>query len=154
MWGIEHRPAMTRPISERGLILVSEHALSLVQAYLRSQDTNLFAHDAEFRFMSQHEPLTGRQAIDVILGMLCRETFTHVRCEQVKMLGMENCVVAEFVFRGRNTGPLMGAPPTGKTVAIPMIAVCEVTGSYITRTRLYCDTCQIGRQLGLDPNSW
>jgi predicted ester cyclase len=145
---------MVTAYRERRGGLVNEDALRVVQAYLRSRDTNLFAREAEFWFMSQGEPLRGRQAIDVILGMLCREVFADVRFEPANVVATESCIVAEFVFRARNIGPLMGALPTGKEVAVPMIAVCEVTGPYITRARLYYDTRQMGTQLGLGLEPW
>ena len=39
------------------------------------------------------------------------------------MVTQENNVVVEWVFHGKNTGSFMGAPPTGKTVALPSLTL-------------------------------
>ena len=132
----------------------SEDILDLVSAHLSSRDINLFAKDAEFRFMSQSEPLRGRQAIDVILSLLFKEMFSEVRLEPFNLVAIQDGAMAEFIFYGTNTGPLMGLPPTGKKVTVPMVAVYEVRGSQITRVRLYFDGCSMSRQLGLPTAPW
>ena len=130
------------------------NTLSLVRAYLNSRDVTLFAKDAEFRFMSQSEPLRGREAIDAILSLLFEEMFSDVRLEPSNFLATEESAVAEFVFHGVNTGPLMGLPPTGKRVVVPMVAVYEVSSSHISGVRLYFDGCSMSRQLGLATAPW
>ena len=43
-------------------------------------------------------------------------------------------VALEFVFRGVNTGPLWGRPPTGERVEVPMCVVYDVEGGIIRGT--------------------
>jgi predicted ester cyclase len=128
--------------------------LTLIRTYLSSRDSALFAVDAEFRFMSQSEPLRGRRAIDTILRMLYDEMFSEVELEASSLLVVGKGVVAELTFYGTNTGPLMGFPPTGKRIAVPMAAIYEVEDSHISRVRLYYDSVSITRQLGLSTVLW
>ncbi|TEU22353.1 MAG: hypothetical protein E3J21_00300 [Anaerolineales bacterium] len=124
--------------------------LQVIQAFFESHDpVSFFAEDAEFYDMSQPEPLRGREAIGAMMHMMYQEAFSDARPESQGLMAGENAVVAEFIFHGKNTGSLMGAPPTSKTVAVPMIAVYEVEGSKIQRARLYYDSATMGRQLGL-----
>jgi predicted ester cyclase len=134
--------------------LSPEDPLLVVQTYLHTRNSDLFALDAEFRFMSQSEPLCGRQAIDVVLRMFYQEMFSEVRLEPRILYATDKGIVAEFMFCGKNTGPLMGTLPTGKEVAIPMIGVYEVGGAHITRARLYYDTYLVAKQLGLFTELW
>jgi steroid delta-isomerase-like uncharacterized protein len=55
---------------------------------------------------------------------------------------------AEIVWRGTNTGPLMGQPPTGKAVTVRGVAVLETAGGKITRARHYIDVARMMAQLG------
>lgn len=128
----------------------TQETLQIIQAYFQSHDPmSFFSEDAEFHDMSQPEPFRGREAIGAALRMFYQEAFSDARAEPRSVLPGEDSVVAEFVFHGQNTGSLMGAPPTDKTVAVPMIAVYEVERGKIQRARLYYDSATMARQLGL-----
>ena len=123
--------------------------LRLIQAFLGSHDpTSFYTEDATFHLMDQPEPLRGRAAIGAMLRMFYAEAFTDAHAEPRGLVADENAVVAEFVFHGNNTGSLNGMPPTGKTVAVPMIAVYEVANGRVHRGRLYYDSMSMARQLG------
>ena len=57
--------------------------------------------------------------------------------------------VAEIVWRGTNSGSLMGQPPTGKSVTVRAVVVIESNGSAITRASHYIDLAGMMAQLGL-----
>ena len=61
----------------------------------------------------------------------------------------ENMVAAQWVMRGTNTGSLLGAPPTGKTVALQGADFIVVDGGKIRSVRGYFDMKEFGQQLGL-----
>jgi steroid delta-isomerase-like uncharacterized protein len=127
----------------------AQQNLELIQAFFASHDaTPFYAEDATFHDMSQPAPLQGRAAIGGMMRAMYSEIFTEARAEPRGLVVGENAVVAEFVFHGKNTGSLNGAPPTGKVVAIPMIAVYEIAHGKIQSTRLYYDSTTMARQLG------
>ncbi|MCC7357834.1 MAG: ester cyclase [Anaerolineales bacterium] len=107
-----------------------------------------YAENATFHDMSQPAPLQGRTAIGGLLRAFCGEWFTEARAEPRSLVAAESAVVAEFVFHGKNTGSLNGAPPTGKIVAVPMMAVYEIAEGRIQHARLYYDATTMARQLG------
>lgn len=57
--------------------------------------------------------------------------------------------VAEIVWRGTNSGSLMGQPPTGKIVTVRAVVVMETNGSAITRVSHYIDVAGMMAQLGV-----
>jgi steroid delta-isomerase-like uncharacterized protein len=56
---------------------------------------------------------------------------------------------AEILWRGTNTGPLLGQPATGKAVTVRGVAVLETAGGKITRARHYLDVAGMMAQLGV-----
>jgi len=55
---------------------------------------------------------------------------------------------AEIVWRGTNSGSLMGKPPTGKSVNVRATVIIETNGSKITRSAHYIDIAGMMTQLG------
>jgi steroid delta-isomerase-like uncharacterized protein len=55
---------------------------------------------------------------------------------------------AEIVWRGTNRGPLMGQPPTGKSVTVRSVVVIETNGDKVTRAAHYIDVASMMAQLG------
>lgn len=121
----------------------------LIHSFFASHDpTVFFAENATFHDLSQPSPLQGPAAISGMLRALYGEIFTEAHAEPRGMVADENAVVVEFDFHGKNTGSLGGAPPTGKTVTVPMIAVYDISGGKIQHVRLYYDASTMARQLG------
>ena len=56
--------------------------------------------------------------------------------------------MAEIIWRGTNSGSLMGQPPTGKSVNVRAVVVIETNGSAITRVSHYIDVAGMMAQLG------
>jgi steroid delta-isomerase-like uncharacterized protein len=61
----------------------------------------------------------------------------------------DGVVVIEFVGRGTHTGDLMGIPPTGRTMEIPVCDVVEVRDGKIYSEHEYMDQMVIMTQLGV-----
>lgn len=123
--------------------------VQLIQEFFASHDAaSFYAENATFHDMSQAAPLQGRAAIGAMLRGFYGEWFTEAHAEPRNLVAGENAIVAEFVFHGKNTGSLNGAPPTGKVVAVPMSAVYEIANGKIQHTRLYYDSATMARQLG------
>jgi steroid delta-isomerase-like uncharacterized protein len=69
-----------------------------------------------------------------------------------KMIDGKNGV-AEIVWRGTNSGSLMGQPPTGKSVNVRAVLVIETNGSAITRASHYIDVAGMMAQLAVAPGA-
>lgn len=144
------REQVAKPVffQERNQMSAQEN-VQLIQSFFASHDVEAFyAENATFHDVSQPAPLQGRAAIGGIMRAFYGEWFTETHAEPRGLVAAENAVVAEFVFHGKNTGSLNGAPPTGKTVAVPMIAVYEIADGKIQHARLYYDATTMARQLG------
>lgn len=77
-----------------------------------------------------------------------REAFPDARGTITNKIVEGNKGAAEIVWRGTNTGPLMGQPPTRKAVNVRAVVVLETDGSLITRASHYIDIASMMAQLG------
>jgi steroid delta-isomerase-like uncharacterized protein len=132
---------------------MSEETRKVIEAYAENHDPKYFAEDAVFTQMPIPEPFSGRDAIGGMLRLFYQDAFSdasgqlrHVAADATKGLGF-----VEFTFRGRHTGELMGIPPTGRQVEVPMLGVYEIEGGEIQKARLYYDMATFMRQLGKLP---
>jgi steroid delta-isomerase-like uncharacterized protein len=134
---------------QEGDLMSTQEKVQLIQSFFASHDVATFyAENATFHDMSQPAPVQGRAAIGGMMRAFYGEVFTEAHAEPRGLVADEHAVVAEFVFHGKNTGSLDGAPPTGKVVAVPMMAVYEIADGKIQRARLYYDSTTMARQLG------
>src|SRR5262245_11973566 len=62
-----------------------------------------------------------------------------------------NQAVGEIVWRGTNSGPLMGQPATGKPVQVRAVMVITEEAGKIFRMRHYLDVAGMMAQLGMVP---
>lgn len=56
-------------------------------------------------------------------------------------------------FYGTVTGELLGQPPTGRSIALPFIAIVEFSAGRIRGERLYYDLATLCEQAGLSVNA-
>ena len=77
-----------------------------------------------------------------------REAFPDAQGMITSRIVEGNRGVAEIVWRGTNTGRLMGQPATGRAVTVRAVAVIETDGSRITRSSHYIDVAGMMAQLG------
>ena len=132
---------------------MSQETREVIERYATTHDPQCFAADAEFSQVALAHPFNGRDAIAAMLRLFYQEAFSdargdlrHVAADTEKDLGF-----IEFTFHGRHSGELMGIPPTGRSVEIPMLGVYEVDNGLIRRGRLYYDMATLLRQLGQLP---
>lgn len=133
--------------------MTDEDSIRLIQAFMGSHDPALIAEDATYHDFTTAEPLRGRAAIGHLLDMLYRTAFPGAMDEIRHVVAGDGRVVVEYVFRGVNAGNLMGLPATNREVEIPTCAVYDVAGGAIQAARVYYDSAQLTRQLGLVPAS-
>jgi predicted ester cyclase len=130
-----------------------EDNIRLVHEFLGSHDPQLMAEGATYHDFTTHEPLRGRTAIGNLLDMLYHTGFPGATTEIRHVTASGEHVAVEYVFRGVNSGNLMGLPPTNRPVEIPMCGVFDVGNGAIQAARIYYDSAQLTRQLGLAPAS-
>ena len=121
----------------------------LLRDYFRQVSADYYTADAVLRDMSSPGPLHGREAIRRFLRMYLEEGFPDGRYELHRVMSDAGGVMAEWTFRGTNTGPLMGTEPTGRRVEFSGVSVYEVEGELFSRARIYYDTGALADQLGL-----
>jgi steroid delta-isomerase-like uncharacterized protein len=80
-----------------------------------------------------------------------RTAFPDVRGSIENRLVDGSQAAGEIVWRGTNTGPLMGVPPTGKPIAVHAVAVITEAGGKVARMRHYLDIAGMMNQLGMAP---
>ena len=99
------------------------------------------------------DPTTGQElagpAIGEYVGGLFA-AFPDLSFEIVSISPAGNeTVAAQWVMRGTNSGSLLGAPPTGRPVALPGADFITVAGDRVSSVRAYFDQRTFVEQLGL-----
>lgn len=59
--------------------------------------------------------------------------------------------IIEFSASGTHTGDLMGIPPTGRSMTLPVVTILEVRNGKICAEREYMDMAHLLQQLGVMP---
>jgi steroid delta-isomerase-like uncharacterized protein len=77
-----------------------------------------------------------------------REAFPDANGAITSKIVEGNRGAAEIVWRGTNTGPLMGQPATGRAVTVRAVVVIESDGQQVTRCSHYIDVAGMMAQLG------
>jgi predicted ester cyclase len=60
-------------------------------------------------------------------------------------------VAVRAIFKGHHNGELMGIPPTGKTVSLPVLLIYRVANGKIVDHWMSVDRLQLMEQLGVAP---
>ncbi len=61
----------------------------------------------------------------------------------------EDKVAVRFTLHGTHTGDFMGLPATGRTIAVPAIAILQVADGRVTELHAVFDQAGMMRQLGV-----
>lgn len=132
-----------------------EETRSVMEGYFGGHGGDWFAEGIEFHDMSQAEPMRGRAVVEAWLDKFYGGAFADAHAEEARLVVGDGIAAADWVFRGRHIGSLMGEAPTGRRVEVPMAALYEVQDGVIARARLYYDTLTLRKQLGLadDPTA-
>ena len=80
-----------------------------------------------------------------------KEAFPDARGTIATRIVEGNKGAAEIVWRGTNTGSLMGQPATGKSVTVRAVVIIDTDGSKMTRSAHYIDIAGMMAQLGSAP---
>ena len=103
---------------------------------------------------AQEEIGTGRRldaAASVANARDWKTAFPDVRGTIESRVVEGNRAVGEIVWRGTNTGPLMGMPPTGKAIEIRAAMAVTEGGGKVVWVRHYLDVAGMMAQLGMAP---
>lgn len=130
--------------------LHGEEARRVVEGYLADHAAEWLSEQVEFRDMTQPEPMQGRTEVTAFLHRFYNEVFSDARADAPRLTAEAGRVVAEWTFRGRHTGSLMGETPTGREVELPMACSYDVQAGEISAARLYYDTATLVRQVTPD----
>jgi steroid delta-isomerase-like uncharacterized protein len=117
--------------------------IETVLTYLAGQGPHLMAEEAVFYDYALPEPIRGAEAIGQMLHDHYNVSFPGAEAQVRRITASESSVVMEFTFRGVNTGPYQGRPPTGREVAVPMCVVYDLEDGKIVEGRLYYDSPQV-----------
>src|SRR3712207_1528758 len=84
-----------------------------------------------------------------------RRAFPDQRNELLALHHADEAVLVEAVVRGTHLGPLRSLPPTGRSFALPILAVFVFEEDRLTCERVYFDSLTTLRQLGVarDPRT-
>ncbi|MGD2157835.1 MAG: ester cyclase [Anaerolineales bacterium] len=129
--------------------MTPQENLNIVRRFLEEGKIELMREDATFRDFTLEKPVVGRETISELINNMYNVSFPGAQAEFRNVIAGEESVVLEFTFRGVHRGELMGIPPTGNTVEIPMCAVYDLKDGMIQRGRLYYDGATMASQLGL-----
>ena len=124
-----------------------EETRRVMEGYFGGHGGSWFAEDVAFHDMSQPEPVRGRAAVQAWLDTFYHGAFANARADEARLVAGDGIAAADWVFKGRHVGSLMGEVPSNRLVEVPMAAVYEVVAGEIVRARLYYDTATLLRQL-------
>ena len=125
-------------------------ARQLVEGFLDGHAVEWLSQEIEFRDMTRPGPMRGAAGgRRVPARLFFSEVFSDGRIDDVRLTAGGDRVWAEWNFRGRHTGSLMGEPPSDNHVSHPMACVYEVAGGEIRRASLYYDTAGLLAQVGI-----
>jgi steroid delta-isomerase-like uncharacterized protein len=93
--------------------------------------------------------MTGGPDVGVGVAQMFATAFPDGKTEIKKIYVQGDTAVAEFQARGNHNGPLMGIPPTGKSVTIRVCNVIEMRDGKAYREREYIDMLAMMTQLGV-----
>ena len=107
-----------------------------------------FAPGGTYQDPTTPGPLTGDAIGRYAAGLW--SAFPDLRFELASVAPAgEGMVAAQWIMRGTNHGPMMGLPPTGKTVELPGADFLVVEDAGIRSVTGYFDSAALPRQLGL-----
>jgi len=121
----------------------------LMAAFVRAPAAAPLAEDVVLEDVAQRRTCLGRDEAAGLLRAFFVEGFPAAQIEAEQLLADGEAAMLQFTFCGRQEGPFLGIPPTGRPVAVPMVLVCQIRDGRIQRAVLYYDAGRLLRQLGL-----
>jgi steroid delta-isomerase-like uncharacterized protein len=99
-------------------------------------------------------PLPGLpQGRDGVLQMMriFREAFPDLVMSVESVIAEGDCVAEVLMLRGTHTGPFMGIPPTGRSIAVRSVNVCRIEDGLVRERWGASDDLGMLQQLGILP---
>jgi len=130
-------------------------ALAVAQRYFAAWNrrdpsavVETFVEDGTYSDPTAPSGLRGAAIAQYVAGLLT--AFPDLSFEIVSAAPTgDRSVAAQWLMRGTNTGPLPGAPPTGRTVALPGADFIVTAGDKVRSVHGYFDQRTFVEQLGL-----
>jgi predicted ester cyclase len=121
----------------------------LAEQFVLSPTAVPLADGVTWQDMGQNCTYQGQAAVTALLQAFFVEGFPAARLALQHLLVDEKKAVLQFTFYGRQDGPFMAIPATGRAVSVPMVLVCTLTDAALEQAALYYDAGTLLRQLGL-----
>ena len=127
----------------------SEATRRFMEAFAREPAAVPLTDGVVWQDIAQNCTYQGPAAVAGLLRAFFVEGFPAATAEVQHLLVDDKTAMLQFVFCGRQEGPFMGLPATGREVALPMIIVCHIAAEKIQQAAMYYDAGSLLRQLGM-----
>ena len=121
----------------------------LIELFAKDHTTACLSDDVIFHDHAQDRVFKGRDEVENLLQAIWAEGFPGAVTDVCNIVTDESAAVLEFVLHGRQSGPFMGIPATGRKVVLPMVIIFYLHDGRIRSANLYYDAGKLLRQLGL-----
>jgi steroid delta-isomerase-like uncharacterized protein len=108
----------------------------------------LFGDDGLYFDPNVPDGISGQSLVEYIGGLIAAFPDLHFKKKRI-IPSDDQCLVAEWVMCGTNTGSLHGLPPSGKSIALPGIDVIDTRDGKIRSLRGYFNNGTMLEQLDL-----
>jgi len=85
------------------------------------------------------------------VGQMFATAFPDGKIDVQRVHVAGDTAIVEFIGRGTHKGDLMGIPPTGKSISIPVVDILEIRDGKIHTEREVMDFAHMMQQLGVIP---
>jgi steroid delta-isomerase-like uncharacterized protein len=85
------------------------------------------------------------------VGQMFATAFPDGKIDVQRVHVAGDTAIVEFIGRGTHKGDLMGIPPTGKSISIPVVDILEIRDGKIHTEREVMDFAHMMQQLGVMP---
>lgn len=124
-------------------------ARTAVERYVIDHDPSFIADDAVMYDHGTGEAIIGADAVGSRIYELYNVFFPGAHADVKTMIVGDDAVSLEITFRGRNDGPFLGHPPTGRDVEVPMCIVYRIDDDKIATIDVYWNLPTMLQQLGM-----
>ncbi len=131
-----------------------QRRLEVIEEHMDTEVTHDFERTlATFDGRPRYEIMATGQIFDgaeQVMGYYrtTRTAFPDQRHDNVRYHVADDAVIVEFDLLGTNLGEFYGFPPTGRSFAVPVIAVFFFDADLIVNERIYFDSASLVTQIG------
>ena len=131
-------------------------AAAIAREYMETWNKRDWAHyrsmyHADYTYTGgDGQQMSGADA-GVGVGQMFATAFPDGVIDIQNIVAAGDTAIVEFVGRGTHKGDLMGVPPTGRTLNLPVCDVLEIKDGKIIAEREYMDVMTMMQQLGVVP---